>query len=157
MTKEITKAKILQEMGNKFGLREFEPEIFTFSESVVPVYNIEQHLQTWEVKKKVLSVTSTNGELLFTVPMNEKWYLRAYNLWFLTGVYTIAGVYILRTSAPSDPIYLDLEADQVASKVVTLFTLCPLHSGDGIYVNIDGYTSTGNLQVTVDCMVEEIR
>ena len=45
MTKEITKSFILQQIQDKFRLREFTAENFLFSETVIPIYNVENHLE----------------------------------------------------------------------------------------------------------------
>ena len=157
MTKEITKANVIQEIQDKFKLRELEPEIFSFSERVVPVYSIEQHLEQWWQKYATRPVTGTGAISFFEVPKDEKWYLNRYDVVFMTGTYTIAGVYIQRVNRfPSVAFsYLDLTAAQnVSYHVETDVVLTP---GDCIYGNIDGYTVTGDLRLYIDYKTEKIR
>ena len=159
MTKEITKAYIIQEIEDKLKLRELEPSRFEFSETVVPIYNIEQHLRRTVVETKVVSITGTGGVTFFAVPQNEKWFVKAYTVIFLSsGAHTIAGVYVIRND--SGPIlfsYLDLTAAQTTSYTVNLPKELELHSFDSLRINVDGYTSTANLQMNIDIEKEEIR
>ena len=158
MTKEITKAKILQEIQDKFRLREFLPEKFLFAETVIPVYNIEKHTQTWVITRKSVTATGTGGILLRTVPENEQWALRAYDVVFVSGVFTATGLYITRVQEdPTYFIYLDLTAGQSTSYHITLPSPVVLQPGDEIQINIDGYTSSGVLYIYLDVMKEEIR
>ena len=157
MTKEITKAFILQEIQDKFKLREFEHDKFLFSETVIPTYDIRPHTQKWIVDKVVISVTEIGGLHFFTVPDTEEWHLRSYTPIFYTGVYTVAGVYITRVHDPTYFMYLDLTAAQNTSYTVNLPMDVTLQAGDTIDINIDGYTSTGWLQLYIDVMKEEIR
>ena len=159
MTKEITKAFILQQLEDKLGLRELEPEKFCFSEEVVPIYNIEPHLGHWTLKKATVSVTGTGLVFFFKVPANERWTLRAYQTIFMTGAFTTAGVYIDTRfgGSSADFMYLDLAAAQNVSYLVNLPVPVVLESGARIFHNIDGYTTTGDLMLTADLLVEEIR
>jgi len=156
MTKEITKAIILQELQDKFKLRDFDPAKFLFDETVVPTYDIGQHLAKLGVEDKIMSIASTGNTVFFTVPQNEKWTLHGYNVIFMTGVYTIAGVYLL-VPALAEYFYLDLTAAQNTSYQHFLKHPVTLDSGDGIATNVDGYTSTGNLMIRVLVTKEEIR
>ena len=157
MTKEITKAFIIQEIQDKFRLRELVPEKFTFSEMVVPTYDIRPHTQKWIIEKVVISITETGGVLYYTVPDTEEWHLRSYTPIFYSGVFTIAGIYITRVYDPTYFMYLDLKAAQDTSYTVNLPMDVRLQAGDTININIDGYTTTGWLQLYVDIMKEEIR
>ena len=159
MTKEITKAIILQEIQNKFTLREFDSAKFLFDETVVPVYNIEQHLTRPYTDLNNPSVTGTGGVECFEVPDNEIWTLSVYELIFMTGVFTAAGVYIDRVEKHSSnaTFYLDLTADQNTSYTHVLPQPVVLYPGDKIMVNIDGYTSTGVFWLIADVLKETIR
>lgn len=156
MTKEITKAYILQQIQDKFKLREFEPEIFRFSEMVIPTYDIDSHLGTWEVKVETKTITSIGSKVVATVPQNERWTLRSYQTTFMTGAYTIAGIMIGRPLT-AKYIYLDLKAAQSVSYLVNLPIYAVLQPGEALLANVDGYTSTGDLRVNLDVLVEEIR
>ena len=159
MTKEITRSIILQEIQDKFKLREFEPETFTFGEHVVPIYDVGSHLLPWSATLYTRSVTGTGGVLFHTVPQDERWYISSYDMIFMTGAYTVAGLYIDRVSkehALALP-YLDLKPAQSVSYHVELMKLVRLDAGDSTYVNIDGYTSTGDLRIVADIIKEEIR
>ena len=157
MTKEITKAFILQQIQDKFRLREFEPAKFLFDETVVPVYNIDEHLEEWRQTYVSMSITSTGGSTFQYIPSDERWHLKRYDVVFMSGVFTVAGVFIVRKSrSPTDAyIYLDLTAAQsVSYHKETDVILTP---GDVIKINIDGYTSTGDLRLYMDYQKEEIR
>ena len=159
MTKEITKVRILQELQDKFALREFVPANFLFDETVVPVYDIQQHLQRWGSNQYVRNVTATGPVAVVIVPENEKWKLRAYSVVFLTGAFTIAGMYILRNlqDSAADFSYLDLTAAQSVSYLRTMSEAVVLETGDTLLFNVDGFTTTGTVQINLDLMKEEIR
>ena len=158
MTKEITKAFILQQMQDKFKLREFEASPFLFSEIVSPVYNIEQHLEEMCTRYVERAITSTGGQWFLTIPDNERWHLKRYDVVFMgVSTFTVAGVYIERINrSPADSyIYLDLEAAQSVSYHKDVDVI--LNPGDDVSISIDGYTSTLNLRLYYDYLREEIR
>ena len=160
MTKEITKAIILQEIEDKFKLRELAPDVFAFSELVVPTYNVDPHLRHPYSNVKEMSVTSAGAVSFFVVPSTERWYLRRYDVIFMAaGAYTIAGLYVRRVHklSGSATIYLDLAAAKSASYHIDLVESVRLDPGDEVLANVDGYTSTANLRVTADYEVEVIR
>ena len=158
MTKEITKSIILQEIQDKFKLREFDPAAFLFDETVVPVYEIGEHLKTWRVYNHSESITSTGDKLFFTVPPNERWTLRSYMVLFYSeGAYQVSGVYLAYRDALSDYIYLDLKKNQASSYLVNLPVPVVLEPNNRIYAYIDTYVSTANLRLYVDVQKEEIR
>ena len=159
MTKEITKAFIIQQIQDKFQLRELTPERFRFSEMVVPTYDVEQHLQCWELAVEVVSITSATSFTFFTVPATERWVLRAYNISFLgASTCTIAGAFITRHLGESTSfIYLDLTAAQTVSYLNTLPEAVVLEPGDALKINVDGYTSTQDLRMDIDYRKETLR
>jgi len=160
MTKEITKAVILQEMQDKLKLREFTPANFLFEETVVPVYDIEQHLEHPTTTYAEVSITSASFFLFFEIPPNEIWYLDTYNVIFMgAGAIAVTGLYISRKiRSPSDAvIYLDMELGQTVSYTVNLSKAVKLLPGDKLYVYVDTYTSTQALRLYIDYVKEEIR
>ena len=157
MTKEITKAYILQEIQDKFKLRELEPETFRFSEMVVPVYNIEKHLERVEIDYKTISITATGSVEFFRVPMDEKWTVHRYMVMFLTGNFTSTGLLITRTAIATHYMYLDLKTGVTASYLNDLPKAVLLNPGDGVYVNVTGYVATGDMKVMIDATKETIR
>ena len=159
MTKEITKSIILQELENKFGLREFDLAKFLFDETVIPTYDVGQHLGTWYQNRRTVAITGTGAALFYTVPMDEKWHVSRYDVVFMTGVYSIAGMYIDRVHelAADTTVYLDLKAAQTTSYHIEIATPVVLEPGDLIYANVDGYTSTGDLRIYIDFLREKIR
>ena len=158
MTKEITKAFILQEIQDKFKLRELEPDRFTFSEQVVPVYNVKEHLGLYRVSFAQKTATSTGGLEFFEVPDNEQWVVNGYNVTFMGVVtVTVAGVYITRVPLSDSILYLDLSAAQAVSYCVNLPKSLLLKSGDTLNICIDGYTSTMDLRLYIDVLKETIR
>ena len=159
MTKEITKAFIIQQIQDKFTLRELIPETFSFGETVVPVYNIEQHLEEHIGVYEQISITSTGAKVCFTVPENEKWMFSRYTVVFMGGgAYTVTGVYIhRRTANPAFFMYLDMEAGRTASYHINLTQPVVLTGGDTIEVYVDGFTSTQDLRLYLDYMREILR
>jgi len=158
MTKEITKAFILQQMQDKFGLRELEPETFRFSEMVIPTYNIEKHLRLNETLFKDVSITSAAGFTFYTVPSTEKWSLNGYNVVFMaSGAYKVTGLYIDRKLSLATSLYLDMTEGQTISYAVNLPKPCELEPGDKIRILVDDYTSTAYLRLYADVLKEEIR
>ena len=158
MTKEITKTRILQELEDKFALREHEKDFFLFSETVVPTYDIGQHLKQHVNTFAELSITSATSFIFFVVPMDERWTLYRYDVVFMgAGAHTVAGVYTQRTLDSASFCYLDLTAAQSASYHVNLPFPILLSPGSRIKINVDGYTSTQNLRLYLDYMVENIR
>ena len=156
MTKEITKAYILQELQDMFKLREYTPESFLFSETVLPTYDITSHLQKREIDYNVVSITSGPTEyVFFTVPQNERWILHRYNVVFLAaGAYKVTGVFIYRGLSY---IYLDMTEGQTVSYLHDLINPVVLDPGDRIVVYVDDYTSTADLRLRVDLVKESIR
>ena len=158
MTKEITKANILQELQDKLKLREFESSPFLFSETVIPVYSIDQHLKKWVTDLKQNEITEIGGVAFFTVPDTERWYVNGYNVVFVTGSYTVSGVYLTRAvKGAAYFLYLELSATQSVSYAENLPKTLQLNPGDILNINIDSFTSPGNLRLYLDYMVEEIR
>ena len=158
MTKEITKAFILQEIAERFALRELAPEKFSFSEIVVPTYDVESHLGLNRISVAVLSITGTGGVDFFVVPDNENWILSGYNVVFSgAGTCTISGVYITRRPVSTSFLYLDLTAAQNTSYAVNLPKEILLKAGDTVSVNVDGYTATANLYLYIDVLKETVR
>ena len=158
MTKEITKAYILQQIEDKFKLREFEPSPFVFSETVVPVYNIEQHLMSWHVYEKAVNITSAAAFVFFNVPDNERWLMRAYMVIFgATGAHKGTGLYIKNRTASGDYIYLDMIKGQEVSYLVNLPTPVVLEPGNILSYSIDTYVSDQAITIFIDVQKEEIR
>ena len=159
MTKEITKAYILQQMQDKFKLRDLEPSTFSFLETVIPTYDIEQHLKAWKVKQTDVSITAAPvGYLFYIVPDNEKWVIRGYNVVFMAaGAYTVTGLYIQRGKYAANTIYVDMVQGQTVSYAINPPEPITLEPGDRIYIYIDSYTSTADLRLYIDCQVETVR
>jgi len=156
MSKEITRAIILQQIQDKLKLRDLVPERFTFSEEVIPIYNIEPHIREQISEIATVSITSAAGFVFFTVPQNERWVLNRYNIVFMAaGAYKVTGMYILRSTG--NAIYLDMKEGQTVSYAVELRNPCILDAGHALYVLIDDYTSTANLRVYVDYEREVVR
>ena len=159
MTKEITKAIILQEIRDKFKLREFDPAAFLFDETVVPVYEIKNHLIHGYSDYTTVSIGSAASFVFFTVPSDEVWHLLGYNVIFMAaGAYTVAGLYISRNDRTIGAfVYLDLTAAQTVSYAINLPKEVRLTPGDRLLINVDGYTSTADLRLHIDILKEEIR
>ena len=161
MSKEITKAIILQEIQDKMKLRDFVPAKFLFEETVIPVYNIETHFQfhTASFEEKSVTAGSTYYNF-FTVPDDQKWTLNAYNIVFMaTGAYTVTGLYINRRQklASGAFVYLDMKEGQTASYSINLPKPVILTAGDLLNVYVDSYTSTADLRLYIDFIREIIR
>jgi len=159
MSKEITKANILQQIQDKFALREFEPEVFRFSEMVVPTYDIEPHLKTPYVKYNEISITGIGAFDLVAVPAHvQRWFSRYDVIFMGAGAYTVSGIFLRRKASGNvDSVYLDLTAGQSTSYHVGLPVPILLGPGDLIGVTIDGYTSTQDLRFYYDYEEEILR
>ena len=157
MTKEITKSIIIQEIQDKFKLREFEPAKFLFDETVVPVYNVESHVSHETIFRSEITVTATGKVTLHTIPFNERWRLHRYTIIFVgAGGYTVSGIGVDREDS-TYYVYLDLTAGQSVSYIHTLPQPMVLEPGNRLWVYVDGFTSTQNLIGLFDATVEEIR
>jgi len=161
MTKEITKAIILQEMQDKLKLRDFDPANFLFDETVVPIYDISKHLRFTTATYETETISSgPTAYLFFTVPDNERWFLNGYNVIFVaSGAYTVTGIYLVRQKQqkPASGIYLDMTLGQTVSYAINLPKMITLDPGDKLYVYVDSYTSTADLRLYIDYEMEEIR
>ena len=159
MTKEITKAYILQEIQDKFKLRDFEPETFRFDEKVVPTYEIGKHLLSMETSISTASVSSAAAFPLYVVPQTERWFLHRYTAVFTgAGAIKTAGISLARAkSGHAHHLYLDLTKNQTMSYAVNLPYPVELESGDKLYVVCDDYTSTQNFILYIDYTKETIR
>ena len=157
MSKEITKAYIIQELTDKFKLREDTPEKFLFLEGVRPVYNIEEHLKDFSILSVTRSVTGIGGVYFSGPGDTKKWELNGYTIVFLSGAFTVSGAYITRNSDSGKFVYLDLTAAQSVSYTVNLPKSITMYPGDRLSINVDGYTSTGDLRMDMDVSSETIR
>jgi len=158
MTKEITKAIILQQLQDKLGLREYEVAPFLLSETVIPIYEISPHFKHRKIEYASRTVTATGNVVFFTVPHNERWTLQRYDVIFMgAGAITAAGATIRRLDGLPDIVYLDLTAAQTISYHVSVSPGVVLDHGDVIGIYVDGYTSTQALRLYIDYEVEEIR
>ena len=156
MTKEITKAFILQEIQDKFRLRDLKPAKFEFSETVIPVYDVAQHLIKRSISRMNIAITELGAMTILTVPDNMRYTIFGYTVVFVSGDYTVAGCYIERGD-PTLFVYLDLTAARAVSYTVDLPKPVILESGHKMRINIDGYTSSGTMYVYTDRVKEEIR
>ena len=161
MTKEITKAYILQQLEDKMGLREFTASPFLFDETVIPVYNIEQHLQQQWSGYIEVSIIDTGGVLLLSVPADQRQTFARYDVVFMgISTCTVAGVYVKRRSGHNPTgsfTYLDLTAAQTVSYHIDLHTPVMMDPDDKLYISIDGYTSPMNIRFYYDYIREDIR
>ena len=157
MTKEITKAYILQAIQDKFKLRELVPSTFTFSEEVVPVYNVEPHLTRWEIKQKTVNINAAAAFTFFTVPQDEQWLLRSYQVIYgMTGAIKGTGLYVYRYLS-SYYIYIDLKKGQEVSYLFTPPNPIVIQSLSTLSYAIDTYVSSQNLTISIDVQVEVLR
>ena len=158
MTKEITKAFIMQQLQNRFKLRDLTPEIFRFSEEVIPTYDIGHEVDIPKAELGAVSVTSATSYEFFVVPEDEKWSLGTYNVIFMaTGAYKVSGVFIIRANYPTNAVYLDLVKGQTVSYALHLPYPVILFPGDSLSVLVDDYTSTAILRLYIDYIMEKIR
>ena len=160
MTKEITKSIILQELQDRFKLREWEPSKFLFSEMVLPTYDISKHTEHPTMDYEELTVTATGAYKFFTVPYDETWHLNSYNVVFMgAGAFKVSGVYFYhaRKVSAGSIMYLDLKEGQTVSYAVNLPKSVRLDPGDTLEVLVDDYTSSQNLRLYIEYIAEEIR
>ena len=157
MTKEITKAIVLQEMQDKLKLREFAPAKFLFDETVVPIYNIGQHFEEWWQQYTTLSITGTGPMRFFPLPEGEKWHVKRYDVVFMTGAFTIAGIYIQRKNRTPTGAFTYLDLGLAKNTSYHVETDVDLIHGDEIFVNVDGFTTPGNIRLYIDYKKEILR
>ena len=149
----------MQELQDKFGLREFEASRFLFNETVIPTYEIGGHLKKWEVTSNTQNVTTTGDIFFFEVPNTERWILRAYQvIYLMTGAIKGSGlIATLRPNTSAHFIYLDLKKGQEVSYLVNLPCPVVLEPGNMLKYVIDTYVSSQNLTIYIDIQKEEIR
>ena len=159
MTKEITKSIILQQIQDKLGLREFDAAKFLFDETVVPVYNIEAHLGDWDVLEEVKTISSATAFTFFSVPMDERWLLRAYTVIFgATGAHKGTGLFMTYRPYPNiESMYLDMTKGQEVSYLVTLPAIVVLNPKTQLKYLIDTYVCNQALTINIDVLKEKIR
>jgi len=158
MSKEITKAIVLQQLQDKLGLRDYEVAPFLFSETVIPIYDIGPHFKHRKIEYASRDIAATGNVIFFVVPQNERWKLQLYDVVFMgAGAYTVAGATIRRLDGLPDTVYLDMTAAQTISYHVSVSPGIVLDPADAIGINVDGYTSPQALRLYIDYEVEEIR
>ena len=158
MTKEITKAFILQELQDKFSLREFEPAKFLFDETVIPTYDINPHIVHPVIVFASVEITSApDAYNFFVVPENERWWLQGYNVVFMaTGAYTVTGLFMHHFNDATNMQYLDMTAGQTVSYAKRLPVPVLLQPRTSLEVYVDAYTSTNYLRLYIHYLREEI-
>ena len=159
MTKEITKAIILQEIQDKFKLRDFDPAKFLFDETVVPVYDVKHHFENTIMAWEEVSITSADSYTFFTVPQTERWHLERYNVIFMgvAGQIKVTGVFVQEPVGASEYIYFDMEEAQTVSYADNLPYPVTLEPGERLRILVDDYTSTQNLRLYIRYLREVIR
>ena len=154
MTKEITKANILQEIQNKFGLRDFEPERFLFGEFVTPVYDIEHHVKTWTTIRYRTQVTGNGAVAILLVPGNKEYNIRRVNVLHETGAnFDIDQVFFDGQSNAVQYLFYDTAAP-ITSGTVKIFALTQdiiMSKNDlkAFYYNVSNFVAGGYVSVHV--------
>ena len=121
MTKEITKSIILQEIADKFALRDFEPEKFLFGEYVIPTYDIAPHVRNWVNTRHRIEVTGNGSYQILYVPATERYHVRRMSLLHETGAnFDIDQVLIAGLSGSVQYLFYDTVAP-ITSGTVKIF------------------------------------
>ena len=157
MTKEITKAIILQQLQDRLKLREFDPAKFLLDETVVPTFDIRGELEVSTLAQNTKNITATGASGFFIVPQNERWRLTRYDVVFMTGAFTVAGMYWRKGDSVDNFVYLDLKAAQDTSYHITVNPAVVMPPNSFLNVNVDGFTSAGSLRVYIEYIKEELR
>ena len=154
MTKEITKASILQEIQNKFGLRDFESERFLFGELVTPIYDIAPHVRNWVTERYRSSVTGNGPVQILYVPADTEYRIRRVSVLHETGAnFDIDQVFLEGVGNAVQYLFYDTVAP-ITSGTVKLFEPTqdiPMRKGDLIYMwfNVSNYVAGGFVSVHV--------
>jgi len=162
MTKEITKANIIQEIQNKFQLREFTPAQFLFDETVVPTYDMGQHVKAWDMSRGRVAV-SANGTLIpYAVPETEQWRIRRLSLINETGGnFDVDQIFTYHPSVPTAITYVFYNtASPIGTGTVKIFEFpqdIPMSPGEHVMINISNYVGAGYVSVHMLKEVETIR
>ena len=161
MSKEITKANILQEIQNKFKLRDFEPEKFLFSEIVTPTYDIGDHVKHWESERFREQITANGVAVMCTVPDNERWRIRKVDVINEAGANYLINQVLFYGSATKNQ-YLYFNYTGIASGGIELFSLRQdifMEHGelDTFRINVASFVAGGYASVHILKEVETIR
>ena len=162
MTKEITKSIILQEMQDKFQLRDFESARFLFDETVIPTYDVGAHVKHWTVTRD-RQVVSGNGALFFhVVPYDERWRVRKIDVYSETGGnFDIDQIFIATAGTEYQYLFFNTAAP-IANGTVNMFNLpqdiamqrSMLYT---VYINVANFVAGGYVAIHMLREVETIR
>ena len=161
MTKEITKVDIIQQIQDKFKLREFETSSFLFSEKVVPTYDIGQHVKQWALHRDRIEITGNGGAYFPDVPQTEQWRIRRITLIHETGAnFDITQFAYYATGEISfDYLFYDTTTP-IASGTVKIFQLPQdliLSHGMRFFITIANFVAGGYVAMHTLREVETLR
>jgi hypothetical protein len=145
--KKIQKASIIQRLIRRFNLQSgsFNEE-FSLSETVIPITNVDELLEAVKIDLQTpASVSATGWVLLATVPLGKKWTLVSFKARLSSGTYTFNAIGLEKEASINKVSVLE-SASSVTSLIYAPHTKLVLEQGDKIYVYVDAYTGTGNLQ-----------
>ena len=164
MTKEITKAILLQELKDKFELRDFEAARFLFDETVVPTYDIGEHVKLWESARSRIAIAANGSTHFFRVEMDERWSVRKIDVFNETGGnFDITQVYLYTDVNTNQFLFHDTVAP-IANGTVTMFDLpqdIRMERANGglefLYLTVANFVAGGYVTVHMLKEVETIR
>jgi len=150
MVRKVTLQRV-DELTNKFQLQDIEsaPRPWLMSEMVVPVTNIDEMALSPQTIQLTISVTSAATYALNSIPVGETWRIRGIYLQLSTGVYTFDawGVRVIRATPAPVITLLDIRAAGVTELGTLLAQDLVLRSTDELTIRVNGYTSSGTLNV----------
>ena len=162
MTKEITKANILQEIQDKFGLREWEATKFLFNETVMPIYDIDQHVRKWVCIRGRKPIAGNGAVSFFSVPPVERWHVRRLSVFHETGAnFDIDQVFFYRGATECQYVFYDTTSP-LTSGTVKIFEFpqdIPMEYGElaDIRINVSNFVGGGYVALHMLREVETIR
>ena len=160
--KKITRASIIGELVDKFSLEEKEREEFLFGESVVPTYDIGQHVKKWTVVRDRIVVTGNGMLHLHTVPDNTRWRVRKLDVMNEAGGnFDIDQVFLFKNSVAVQYLFYDTTAP-LANATVNIFAFSQditMEKGELVDVgfNISNYVAGGYVTIHMLREVEILR
>ena len=118
----------------------FHPDIFLTG-------SLDELLETPDINETTTEISGSGNVLVKTIPSDERWKLLMMQVWLSSGVFTFNQWTIYNTYPSSDvPFTVHSEAGQT-SVIKGFESPLPIPKGWEVKINIDGYTSVGDLKV----------
>jgi len=147
---------MLQELIEKFDLQQWEYEPLLFAETIVPVYDVRNHLEKWVSKTETKTITGLGSFLFYTVPKDEIWNIRTMAMQKIGGDF--GWQYVMIDRGPFEvPMIVE---DTAITSMYTTYRLeqdLILQPNDGVKISITEHATDGDLKLLLDLKIEKIR